>query len=136
VAHGADDSFILNPPAAANPVLHIAAMLIPSNDTFIATGPDGVNIFNDADELLTDEEIAAAILASLQVYDAGTEQNQAGATGRDMAPLQAAINTGASEGNGLVRIVSSGANGALTNEPVWEYPRLNQMIRVTVSPAR
>lgn len=125
-------------PTNAQPMLHFAAMIVPSNDTFIATGPAGVNVFGDDGNLLTDGEIEDAILASLQVYDAGTEQNQAGATGRDMAGpgLQAGPNTGASEGNGLVRIVTPGANGALTNEPVWEYPQLGQLIRVTVTPAR
>lgn len=138
VPPGGDNSFTFAPPTAANPVLHFAAMIVPSNDTFLATGPDGVNIFTPEGDLLTEEEIAAAILASLQVYDGGTEQNQAGATGRDMAGpgLQAGPNTGADEGNGLVRIVTSGANGALSNEPVWEYPRIDQLIRVTVSPAR
>lgn len=136
VGPGGDDSFTLDAPTSTEPVLHFAAMLIPSNDTFIATGPDGVNIFNGAGELLTEQEIEDAIIASLQVYDAGTEQNQAGASGADMAPLQAGPNTGENEGNGLVRIVTSGANGALSNEPVWEYPRLDQLIRVTVSPVR
>ncbi|MCR9159373.1 MAG: spondin domain-containing protein [bacterium] len=122
----------------AEPVLHFAAMIVPSNDTFIATGPEGVNIFDDAGALLTAEEIETAILASLNVYDAGTEQNQAAARGRDMAGpgLQSGPNTGEDEGSGNVRIVTPGANGSLSNEPVWEYPRLDQMIRVTVSPAR
>ena len=125
-------------PTDAQPMLHFTAMIVPSNDTFIATGPAGVNVFAADGSLLPEGEIEDAILASLQVYDAGTEQNQAGATGRDMAGpgLQAGPNTGANEGNGLVRIVTPGVNGALTNEPVWEYPRLDQMIRVTVSPAR
>lgn len=121
---------------STDPVLHFAAMIVPSNDTFIATGPDGVDIFDDEGALLTADEIRLAILASLQVYDAGTEQNQAGATGRDMAPFQPGANTGADEGNGLLRIVTPGASGALSNEPVWEYPRMDQMLRVTVTPAR
>lgn len=130
------ETITLTGPTAENPVFHFAAMVVPSNDTFISTGPEGVNIFNDAGELLSAEDIETAILAALNVYDAGTEQNQAAARGRDMAPLQAGPNTGANEGNGNVRIVTPGSNGALNNEPVWEYPRLDQMIRVTVSPAR
>lgn len=132
-----DAAFTLDDPASTEPVLHFAAMIVPSNDTFIATGPGGVNIFDGDGNLLTETEIEEAILASLQVYDAGTEQNQAAARGADMAPLQGKVtNVGANEGNGNVRIVTPGANGALSNEPVWEYPRLDQMIRVTVSPAR
>ena len=132
------ETITLTGPTAANPVFHFAAMIVPSNDTFIATGPGGVNLFNDADELLSETEIEDAILAALNVYDAGTEQNQAAARGRDMAGpgLQSGPNVGENEGNGNVRIVTPGANGALNNEPVWEYPRLDQMIRVTVSPAR
>ncbi len=134
----ADDleTILFTAPTSAQPMLHFAAMIVPSNDTFIATGSAGVNVFNDEGDLLSEEEIENAILASLQVYDAGTEQNQAGASGADMAPLQSGPNTGASEGNGLVRVVTAGASGALNNEPVWEYPRLDQLIRVTVSPAR
>jgi hypothetical protein len=109
-------------------------MVVPSNDTFISTGPDGVNIFNDMGELLEEEEIVAAIEAALVVYDAGTERNQIAAVGADMPPFQAMANTGEPEGNGLVRVVTQGANGELSNEPVWEYPRLDQMIRVTVAP--
>ena len=131
------DFFDLTSVTAAEPVLHFAAMIAESNDTFISTGPDGVNIFDDMGNLLPDTEIEAAILAALRVYDAGTEQNQAAARGRFMASFpNMATNVGPDEGSGLVRIVTPGANGALTNEPVWEYPRLEQMIRVTVSPAR
>ena len=131
------DFFDLTSVASTEPVFHFAAMIAESNDTFLSTGPDGVNIFNDAGELLSEEEIETAILAALRVYDAGTEQNQAAARGADMAPLQGKVtNVGANEGNGNVRIVTPGANGALSNEPVWEYPSLEQMIRVTVSPAR
>ena len=134
---GDTDTFTFDAPASTEPVLHFAAMIVPSNDTFVSTGPDGVNIFDDMGNLLTEQEIEDAITAALQVYDAGTEQNQAAACGADMATLQGKVtNVGANEGNGLVRIVTPGANGALNNEPVWEYPRLEQMIRVTVSPAR
>jgi len=69
---------------------------------------------------------ATALLAA---YDAGTELNQAGAAGPSMAgttlagiPLQAAPNTGAADGNGLVRLLVS---------PVWTYPSVKMRSSAT-----
>ena len=128
------ETVTLTAPTDAAPVFHFAAMISQSNDSFLSTGPSGVVLFDDGGALLSEEEIEDAILDALVLYDAGTERNQAAAVGADMEINQAAPNTGESEGNGLVRIVSQGANGELTNEPVWEYPRLDQLIRVTVAP--
>ncbi len=136
LAPGDEDTFTFDAPTSAEPVLHFAAMIGPSNDTFIATGPEGVNIFDDTGALLSETEIEDAIVASLVIYDAGTERNQAATRGIDMVNLQSGADVGEPEGNGLVRIVTQSANGTLANEPVWQYPRLDQVIRVTVAPAR
>ncbi len=125
ITASADDSFF-----------NFATMVVPSNDTFLALGATGIDLFGGGATPLSDEDLATAIADALGIYDAGTEQNQAAARGRDMAPIQAGPDTGANEGSGNVRIVTPGASGSLANEPVWEYPRLDQMIRVTVSPVR
>ena len=65
-------------------------MAVPSNDTFLAFNPAGVALMSAAGAVLTPEAVAADIASQLAAWDAGTENNQAGAAGRDMAPFQAA----------------------------------------------
>ena len=72
----------------------------------------------------SDADIAADIANDLIAWDAGTESNQAGAGGRDQAPRQAAPNTGADEGNGLVRLL---------NDPVWSYPQASDTLHITIT---
>jgi hypothetical protein len=59
----------------------------------------------------------------IELWDAGTEVNQAPGFGADQAPRQAGPNTGADE-NGVVRLVADD----------YAYPNLAGTIRVTVSP--
>ncbi|MFT5429500.1 MAG: hypothetical protein ACI9OJ_000171 [Myxococcota bacterium] len=82
-------------------------------------------MLNEDGSARTDAEIATDIEAALTTFDAGTEANQGGAQGPDMAPHQAGPNTGASEGDGTVRA---------WNDPVWWYPSLDTLLRVTISP--
>ena len=108
-----------------NHFLNFAAMIMPSNDTFIALGGTGIDLFNGRGELLTPNQIEAAIETALRAYDAGTEANQAGGAGPDQPPRQAAANTGAAEGNGLVRLL---------DDPIWLYPDVADLVRVTITP--
>jgi hypothetical protein len=105
--------------------LSIASMVVPSNDTIMAFGSDGIELLTAAGERRSNEDIAADIEASLAAWDAGTERNQAGAAGPDQAPRQAGPNTGADEGNSTVRLL---------NDPVWRYPMLSDVLRVTIMP--
>lgn len=105
--------------------LSLAAMAVPSNDTFLAFGPQGVALLDASGAPRSDADIAADIEASLAAWDAGTEANQAGAAGPDQAPRQAAPNTGPAEGNGNVR---------LNDDPVWAYPALGDVLQVTIIP--
>ena len=131
ITTGAGFTFSVTPDAA-HPLLSLAAMIVPSNDTFLALGQTGVALLDAAGAPRSDAAIATDVAALLGAYDAGTEANQAGAAGPSMAgttllniPLQAAVNTGAPDGNGLVRLQTS---------PVWTYPRVNSVIKVTVTP--
>jgi hypothetical protein len=108
-----------------HPYLSIASMVVPSNDTFLAFDPAGLRLLTDAGEPRSDEDIAADVETQLVAWDAGTEQNQAGAAGPDQAPRQAGPNTGANEGHGLVRLL---------NDPVWRYPAVSDVVRVTITP--
>ncbi len=113
-------------PDATNRFVSIAAMAVPSNDTFLAFDPGGVALMSAAGAVLTPEAVAAAIASQLAAWDAGTENNQAGAAGRDMAPFQTGPNTGADDGPGVVRRAE--------DDPVWPVPESINVIRVTVGP--
>lgn len=122
---GSGYTFIVTPDAD-NRFLSLATMLVPSNDLFLAFGPEGIALLDEAGASRSDADIATDIAAALVAWDSGTEQNQSGAAGSDQAPRQAGPDTGEAEGNGLVRLLPDG---------VWSYPAVNEIVRVTVRPA-
>jgi hypothetical protein len=107
-----------------HPYLNVAAMLVPSNDTFMALGSGGVALLDDTGAPRSDEAIAADILSRLAAFESGTEANQGSALGPDMAPYQTGPNTGANEGSGRVRAW----NG------VWPFPAIDGILKVTLMP--
>jgi hypothetical protein len=111
-------------PDATHRYLSFAAMLVPSNDTFAALGPKGVALLDEAGNPRAASAITAEIMQALAAWDAGTEANQGGALGPDMAPHQPAPNTGKSEGSGKTRSVDG----------VWPFPQTNQLLKVTLTP--
>ncbi|MEM1414926.1 MAG: spondin domain-containing protein [Myxococcota bacterium] len=121
-------------PSMEGRFLSIATMVIPSNDLFLAFGPSGVALLEEDGSPRSVEDINADIAGALAVWDAGTEQNQAGAAGSMQArpPFfggpggQGGPNMGEAEGNGLVRQVPDG---------VWAYPGIDGIVRVTIAPA-
>jgi len=110
--------------SASHRYLSLWSMIGTSNDTFIALGSTGIELVGSGGEPRSDAQIAADVATLLTAYDAGTEANQAGGGGPDMAPLQAAPNTGASEGAGVVREV----------DDAWAYPQTANLLRVAVTP--
>lgn len=124
IAAGSSRSFTVTT-TATDHFLNFAAMIVPSNDTFISLGPTGVDLFDGSGNLLTPNQIEAAIEVAVGAWDAGTEANQAGGAGPDQAPRQTAANTGAAEGNGLVRLL---------DDPIWLYPEVADIVRVTITP--
>lgn len=131
IASGASFSFNVLPDKA-HPRLSLVSMVVPSNDTFLALGETGVALLDASGTPRSDGDIATDIAAALAAYDAGTEQNQAGAAGPSMAgttlgniALQPAANTGAPDGNGMVRLLAN---------TVWTYPAANSLIKVTITP--
>ena len=105
--------------------LSLAAMVVPSNDTFLAFDPSGIALLDDTGSPRSEADIAADVENTLRAWDAGTEANQAGAAGPDQAPRQAAPNTGPEAGDGTVRLLM---------DPVWTYPPLSDVVRITISP--
>ena len=119
-------------PTSDNRFFSFAQMVVPSNDTFVAFGDEGIALLNSNGDARSDEAIASDILAELVAWDAGTEANQCGGGGRDQAPNQAGPNTGAGNGSETVRVHEDGP----ANTIVWSAPRPDQVVRVTLGPAR
>jgi hypothetical protein len=111
-------------PDATHRYLSIGAMLVPSNDTFAALGPMGVALLDTSGNPRSDNDIAADVMTNLAAYESGTEANQGSALGPDMAPYQAAPNTGANEGSASVRAIDG----------VWPFPAIPQILKVTLTP--
>ncbi|MCA8922733.1 MAG: spondin domain-containing protein [Planctomycetes bacterium] len=112
-------------PAAGARFLSLASMIVPTNDSFVATQPGGVELLTAGGTLRAPALIEAELRQALRAWDAGSEANQVGAAGPDQAPRQAAPNTGGDEGTGLVRPFA---------DPVWSYPPTDRLIRITVRP--
>lgn len=111
-------------PDETTPNLSVIAMVIPSNDTFVALT---VPLVDGGGAVLSAAEAEAAIAAALGAWEAGTEANQSGGAGRDQYPQQAADNTGANEGDPLIRTMDD-------DDPIWAWPDANTLVRVTVTP--
>lgn len=112
-------------PDADNRFLSFATMIVPSNDTFAALDAAGVALLNADGSARLALDVQTDIAAALIAWDAGTEGNQAGAAGRDMAPGVA--DTGPTNGTGLVRESDE-------NE-IWSMPAAEDVVRVIVAPA-
>jgi hypothetical protein len=110
-------------PDATHRYLSFAAMVVQSNDAYASVLPGGVALLDDAGLPRDDDMIATDLDAILRIFDAGTEANQVGAAGPDQALRQAAPDTGPAEGSGLVRPY---------DDPVWSYPDIRDLVRVTI----
>jgi len=84
--------------AAPGEKLSFATMLVQSNDLIVATGPDGIDLY-DADGVA----ISGDISDQLAVFDVGTEVDQIAGEGADQAPRQAGPNTGDVDPDDTVR---------------------------------
>ncbi|MCB9716220.1 MAG: spondin domain-containing protein [Myxococcales bacterium] len=119
-------------PDATNRFISFATMIMPSNDTFASVGPGGVALLDAMGNPIAEEAVAADIAIQLRAWDAGTEGNQAGAAGRDMAPM-GMPNTGPGNGSGTVRVAE--ADPAPADDRIWSMPNAEDVIRVVVAPA-
>ena len=96
--------------------LSFATMYVQSNDLFLAPGETGLALFIDG------QPISGDVTAQIELWDAGTEVNEAPGVGANQAPRQASANTGAAEG-GVVRLVDDG----------FTYPAVANIVRIIIS---
>jgi len=100
--------------------LSLATMFVQSNDLFYAPGADGIPLFEDGEAAHGD------VTDAIQLWDAGTEQNQAPGEGGDQAPRQMEAGAGDAEDE-TVRSLMDVEDG-------YDYPATEDVIQVTVSP--
>ncbi|XXY44625.1 spondin domain-containing protein [Sorangium sp. So ce269] len=101
--------------------LSFASMLGQSNDLFFAPSEEGIALFD-----ASGEPVSGDVSAQVTIWDAGTEANQWPGVGPDQAPRQAGPQMGADDPTDRVRDVDDG----------YLYPAANQMLKVTITPAR
>ena len=95
--------------------LNFLTMFGQSNDLFYAPS-EAFDLFPNGEALNGD------ITDKFELWDAGTEVNQAPGLGADQAPRQKGPNTGAAE-NGVVQLVKDG----------FVYPNTKDVLRITIS---
>ena len=98
--------------------LYFATMFVQSNDLFYAPG-DGIELMGKDGMPMTGD-----MTPMVQLWDAGTEQNEPPGTGANQAPRQSGANTGPAE-NGTVQEVETGD----------KYPDTAAVIKVSITEA-
>lgn len=98
--------------------LSFATMFVQSNDLFYAPNGNGIALWTSGGN-----PISGDITSLIQLWDAGTEIDQAPGVGGDQAPRQSGANTGAVDPNNTVREVIDA-----------RIPAVNAVIRVTITP--
>lgn len=99
--------------------LSFATMFVQSNDKFYAPADGGVALFDAAGKPMSGD-----LTSLVQLYDAGTEQDELPGAGPNQAPRQKGMNQGADEG-GNIRPADDG----------FTYPATNSVIKLTITPA-
>jgi hypothetical protein len=102
--------------------LSLAMMIAQSNDGLVATGPEGIALFDASGRPVTGD-----VTGQLALWDAGTEVNEEPGLGRNQGLRQGAAHAGDPERR-PVRLMSDAEFGAL-------WPAVGAIVRVTVRPA-
>lgn len=115
---GESSSYSFN--AGVGHLLSFATMFVQSNDLFIGPGDNGLNLYDENGNAVTGD-----ITAQIDLWDAGTEINEAPGEGPNQAPRQTGANTGEIE-NGLVQLIENVQDG-------FTYPQVNEMVEVSLT---
>lgn len=110
--------------------LSLATMFVQSNDVYYAFEPGGISLFDDNGNPIG-QSSAANLTSDLNLYDAGTEQDQEPGTGADQAPRQDNFGDGTEEGGTITRIEEN-SNGTLEDD-TYTYPDVSNSVDVRVT---
>ncbi len=102
--------------------LSFAAMFVQSNDLFFAPMDGGIALFDKGGRANMGNWTSR-----VELYDAGTEINQAPGAGPDQAPRQAKPNTGASEHEPIAPVAN--------RQDGFTYPAVSAVIELGIKPA-
>lgn len=106
--------------AAPGSSLSFATMFVQSNDWFYAPDGDGIALWD-----ANGNQIEGDITDRLQLWDAGTEEDQEPGLGGDQAPRQGSANTGAADDDNTVRLAAD----------EWDnIPDITDVLRATINP--
>ncbi|MEZ4712517.1 MAG: spondin domain-containing protein [Caldilineaceae bacterium] len=106
-------------PTADFPYLTLAAMVVQTNDVFLAFGPHGLRLLDENDNPRSTAAILHDFNHAMAIWDAGAEANEVPGVGPNQAPRQAGPNTGPADPNNAVRLYSDPTNDLdsdLTND--------------------
>ncbi|MCG8468412.1 MAG: spondin domain-containing protein [Gemmatimonadetes bacterium] len=111
------DAYTFSFEASPGDYLSFATMFVQSNDLFFGPDSNGLSLFPGGNAVSGD------VTADIDLWDGGTEVNEAPGIGSNQAPRQAGADTGADEG-GDVRL----------EDDAFDYPATAATIRVTITP--
>jgi len=97
--------------------LSLATMFAQSNDWFFAADEDGIALYNEDGSKVTGD-----VTSQIDLYDAGTEEDQEVGVGDNQAPRQSGPDTGPEDDNPNVRLVDDSG-----------LPSNDEMIQVTLT---
>jgi len=101
--------------------LNFAAMFVQSNDLFFAPKAGGIALFDR-----NGKPVGGNLTSQIELYDAGTEVNQAPGVGANQAPRQAKPNTGASEHKPIAPVTA--------RHDGFAYPSVASVIEIEITP--
>lgn len=99
--------------------LSLATMFVQSNDLFYAPDGLGIPLFTEAGM-----PVSGDVTDQIELWDAGTEMNEAPGVGPNQAPRQSGPDTGPMDADNTVRLVSN----------AYTYPDDEAVIKVTIMP--
>ncbi|CDF78596.1 conserved hypothetical protein [Formosa agariphila KMM 3901] len=102
--------------------LSFITMLAATNDAFFGPGNDGIALYDDNGNPISDD-----VTDQVYLWDAGTEVNEEPAVGPNTVTNQSGPNTGVVE-NGNVLLMSN-----VTNGEAFDFPEVNDIINVSVT---
>ena len=97
--------------------LSFATMYVQSNDLFFSPGEKGMSLVGEMASM-------GNVTQEIQLYDAGTEINQAPGMGSSQAPRQDGPDSGATENKPVMPVDPAMAE--------YSYPMVSAVIRVTI----
>lgn len=116
---GPGGSYSFSFDASAGDYLSFTTMMVQSNDWFYSFSQDGIPLFNNGTAVQGD------VTDQVRLYDAGTEIDELPGAGRFQVIRQSGPNTGAADGNTLVRRV--------TGTEFDNIPANDEVILVTIT---